>query len=134
MGAVARAGVAEPLQRLRLDVTGAVQGVGFRPFVHRLATEEGLCGLVRNTAAGATVEVEGPAAAIDPRPRPCDHGAHVRDAAHHRRQLREGRVDRLREQPREGRLAHARRPPQHHRGQVPALHHARQRPLRTDQV
>jgi hydrogenase maturation protein HypF len=52
-------------RRLRLDVTGAVQGVGFRPFVHRLATAEGLAGFVRNTAAGATVEVEGSQPAID---------------------------------------------------------------------
>lgn len=45
--------------RLRLEVTGAVQGVGFRPFVHRLAVSEGLGGFVRNTGAGASVEVEG---------------------------------------------------------------------------
>ncbi len=51
-------------QRLRIEVTGAVQGVGFRPFVHRLAVSEGLTGFVRNTAAGATVEVEGPDVAV----------------------------------------------------------------------
>ncbi|MFC5525819.1 carbamoyltransferase HypF [Rhodanobacter ginsengisoli] len=57
--------VAEERQRLRLDVGGAVQGVGFRPFVHRLAREEGLGGFVRNTGAGVTLEVEGPAPAIE---------------------------------------------------------------------
>jgi len=52
-------------QRLRLDVTGRVQGVGFRPFVNRLATAEGLAGFVRNTATGATIEVEGHPDSID---------------------------------------------------------------------
>ncbi len=52
-------------QRIRLDVTGAVQGVGFRPFVYRLAVDEGLAGYVRNTAAGVTLEVEGPGVAIE---------------------------------------------------------------------
>ena len=52
-------------RRLRLDVTGAVQGVGFRPFVYRLAVSEGLGGFVRNTGAGASLEIEGPAPALD---------------------------------------------------------------------
>ena len=52
-------------QRIRLDVTGAVQGVGFRPFVYRLAVDEGLAGYVRNTPAGVTLEVEGPDSAIE---------------------------------------------------------------------
>jgi acylphosphatase len=55
----------KPRQRLRLDVTGAVQGVGFRPFVHRLAVSEGLGGFVRNTGEGACLEVEGPLPALD---------------------------------------------------------------------
>ncbi|MGF6812952.1 hydrogenase maturation protein HypF [Paraburkholderia sp. Clong3] len=51
--------------RLRLDVTGAVQGVGFRPFVHRLAVGEGLGGFVRNTGEGVSLEVEGAPQALE---------------------------------------------------------------------
>ena len=42
-----------------LRVRGVVQGVGFRPFVHRLARRHGLGGWVRNTAAGVDIAVEG---------------------------------------------------------------------------
>ena len=45
--------------RLFIKVNGAVQGVGMRPFVHRLAMECGLTGYVRNGADGVTIEVEG---------------------------------------------------------------------------
>ncbi len=45
--------------RVRARVTGVVQGVGFRPYVHGLATELGLSGFVLNDAAGVVVEVEG---------------------------------------------------------------------------
>ena len=47
-------------RRLRLEVSGAVQGVGFRPFVYRLATELQLRGWIRNDPEGVLVEVEGP--------------------------------------------------------------------------
>ncbi len=45
--------------RLRLRCRGAVQGVGFRPTVHRLATAAGLTGVVSNDPEGATIEIEG---------------------------------------------------------------------------
>ncbi|MBS1241201.1 MAG: (NiFe) hydrogenase maturation protein HypF, partial [Gemmatimonadetes bacterium] len=44
---------------LHLQVTGVVQGVGFRPSVHRLALRHGLAGWVRNAAGGVVVHVEG---------------------------------------------------------------------------
>jgi hydrogenase maturation protein HypF len=47
-------------ERLRITLRGAVQGVGFRPFVYRLATEMSLTGWVLNSSAGLVVEVEGP--------------------------------------------------------------------------
>lgn len=45
--------------RMRIDVDGTVQGVGFRPFVYRLALELELSGWVRNTVNGLSIEVEG---------------------------------------------------------------------------
>jgi hydrogenase maturation protein HypF len=52
------------VERLRIRVEGVVQGVGFRPFVHRLATELGLDGFVRNDERGVVLEVEGDRAAV----------------------------------------------------------------------
>ena len=46
-------------ERLRIRVRGAVQGVGFRPFVHSLATRYGLSGFVLNDAEGVLAEIEG---------------------------------------------------------------------------
>ncbi len=43
----------------RLEISGVVQGVGFRPFVFVLAQKLGLKGEVSNTAQGVTVKVEG---------------------------------------------------------------------------
>lgn len=45
--------------RQRLTVTGVVQGVGFRPFVHRIATELGLSGFVGNDSGAVFLEVQG---------------------------------------------------------------------------
>lgn len=46
--------------RLRIRITGAVQGVGFRPHVYRLAASAGLGGFVQNSFQGVLIEVEGP--------------------------------------------------------------------------
>jgi hydrogenase maturation protein HypF len=48
----------------RIRVTGVVQGVGFRPFVWRLARELSLAGWVRNDSAGVEIAVEGPTAGV----------------------------------------------------------------------
>jgi hydrogenase maturation protein HypF len=46
-------------RRVRARVEGTVQGVGFRPFVHRLAGAHQLAGWVRNDERGVVLEVEG---------------------------------------------------------------------------
>ena len=46
------------IQRVRITIRGAVQGVGFRPFVYRLASELGLTGWVSNSAGGVSIEAE----------------------------------------------------------------------------
>jgi hydrogenase maturation protein HypF len=46
-------------------VRGVVQGVGFRPFVYRLAQEEGLAGFIGNDTDGVTIEVEGPEGRVE---------------------------------------------------------------------
>ncbi len=48
------------VQRREVLVRGVIQGVGFRPFVYRLALEEGLAGFVGNDTDGVTIEIEGP--------------------------------------------------------------------------
>ena len=50
---------APAVQRSRARVEGVVQGVGFRPFVHRLAGELALDGFVLNDQLGVLVEVQG---------------------------------------------------------------------------
>ncbi len=52
------------ISAVRIRVTGIVQGVGFRPFVWRLAHEQGLKGWVRNDAAGVEIHAEGPNAEV----------------------------------------------------------------------
>ncbi len=50
--------------RQRFTVTGVVQGVGFRPFVHRLASELGLAGFVGNDSGAVFLEVQGDPARV----------------------------------------------------------------------
>jgi hydrogenase maturation protein HypF len=56
--------VLEAEQRRRFSVRGLVQGVGFRPFVHRLAIELGLRGFVGNDSLAVFIEVQGSASAL----------------------------------------------------------------------
>lgn len=48
-----------PSQRWKISVSGIVQGVGFRPFVYRLALAHGLTGFVANTSDGVAIEAQG---------------------------------------------------------------------------
>jgi hydrogenase maturation protein HypF len=45
--------------RKAIEVTGIVQGVGFRPFVYRLAQDCSLAGFIANTPGGVTIEIQG---------------------------------------------------------------------------
>src|SRR5208282_4568772 len=56
---VKKAGPTSQRARLKLAVRGAVQGVGFRPFIFRLATGLGLAGWVNNSPQGVFIEAEG---------------------------------------------------------------------------
>jgi hydrogenase maturation protein HypF len=55
----------EAKRRASVLVRGVVQGVGFRPFVFRLATECGLAGFIGNDTDGVTIEVEGGESDVD---------------------------------------------------------------------
>jgi hydrogenase maturation protein HypF len=49
----------------RIQIRGVVQGVGVRPWIYRLATEQGIAGYVRNDGTGVTIEAFGPEATLD---------------------------------------------------------------------
>jgi len=51
--------------RRGIEVSGIVQGVGFRPYVYRLATERRLAGRIRNTPAGVDIEIQGDVQAVE---------------------------------------------------------------------
>ena len=51
--------------RRQIEVSGIVQGVGFRPYVYRLAAGGRLAGTICNTTSGVTIEVQGPVEAVD---------------------------------------------------------------------
>lgn len=53
------------MTRIHIDIHGIVQGVGFRPFVHRLVGRYGLTGWVRNSSEGAELELEGAEEALE---------------------------------------------------------------------
>ena len=55
----------EFMKRMRIVIRGAVQGVGFRPFIYRLSRELCLAGWVRNSTQGVFIEVEGEHAALN---------------------------------------------------------------------
>jgi hydrogenase maturation protein HypF len=52
-------------ERAKIMVRGTVQGVGFRPFVYRLATEMALNGWVSNSSQGVQIEIEGERSKLD---------------------------------------------------------------------
>ncbi len=54
-----------PSRRKHIDVQGIVQGVGFRPFVFKLAQSLQLVGYVFNSSSGVTIEIEGDEAALN---------------------------------------------------------------------
>ncbi len=51
--------------RKGLDVSGIVQGVGFRPYVYRLASELRLVGSIANTSGGVSIEIQGSFEAVE---------------------------------------------------------------------
>jgi len=51
--------------RKQISVRGVVQGVGFRPFVYRLAHEHALDGHVRNLRGDVEIVVAGPASRVE---------------------------------------------------------------------
>ena len=51
--------------RRQIEVAGIVQGVGFRPYIYRLAIERHLSGNVSNNSSGVIIEVQGPLEAVE---------------------------------------------------------------------
>ncbi|HXX91983.1 MAG TPA: carbamoyltransferase HypF [Planctomycetota bacterium] len=52
------------IERRRIEIRGLVQGIGFRPFVYRLASKYGLGGWVRNDPSGVQIVIEGDREAV----------------------------------------------------------------------
>jgi hydrogenase maturation protein HypF len=65
MGSKAKGEKVKGVTARYIELTGIVQGVGFRPFVYNLAVAHGLRGWVRNTSAGVQIQVEGQPEALD---------------------------------------------------------------------
>ena len=53
------------MERVWIHVRGIVQGVGFRPFIHKLVQSRGLCGYIKNTSSGVELELEGERAELE---------------------------------------------------------------------
>lgn len=53
------------MQRRLITIRGCVQGVGFRPFIYRLALKHQLVGSIRNSCSGVKIDVQGSGAALD---------------------------------------------------------------------
>lgn len=53
------------VRRLRISARGLVQGVGFRPYIHKLAREEGIRGFVRNRGGAVEIDAEGSSDALE---------------------------------------------------------------------
>lgn len=53
------------MERLSLKIRGIVQGVGFRPFIHKLVGSYGLQGYIKNTSSGVELELEGERAELE---------------------------------------------------------------------
>ena len=58
-------GFSSASQAREVRITGVVQGVGFRPFVHRMALRHGIVGWVRNEAGVVRILAQGPEGAVD---------------------------------------------------------------------
>ena len=53
------------MERALIKIHGIVQGVGFRPFIHRLVVDCALRGFIKNTSSGVELELEGERAALE---------------------------------------------------------------------
>ncbi len=53
------------MESVHIKIHGIVQGVGFRPFVHRLVRQHGLAGTIRNTSSGVELELDGERSALE---------------------------------------------------------------------
>ena len=53
------------MERVWIHIRGIVQGVGFRPFIHKLVQSRGLRGYIENTSSGVELELEGERQALE---------------------------------------------------------------------
>jgi len=58
-GGLPESGTVRTMNGLRIQIKGIVQGVGFRPWVYRVAMEEGVAGRIRNDSAGVVIDAFG---------------------------------------------------------------------------